>query len=130
MKRFKYGLNFQTMNMSKFFYLTPISYTEVMPGDTISGTIQSRLFSDTTTFPIMNRAYFDLFAFYIPYRLVWDQFPDFISQADGAPTSTPSIATIWPFNFEKGFTGVAGTNNSGLQRRMYNKVVEKFFYPA
>ena len=96
-RRNNYGLNFQTINGAKFFELLPLSYMEVVPGDTITGTIKSRLFSDTTKVPMLNRTYFDTFAFYIPFRLIDDTFPDFIAGNGG---SVPTLTSIFRENFE------------------------------
>lgn len=128
MKRHTYKLNFQTLQMGKFFQLLPLSYTEVVPGDTISGTIQTRLISDTSKFPNMTRTYFDTFAVYCPFRLLWDGWPEFIAGNGG---TIPTVTTKFPENFETNFilggddlTG--GTENLCWYRYLYNLVYNQF----
>jgi len=124
MRRFKYGLNCQTQNQHRIGYLVPMGYHEVVPGDTISGTVDFDFRSDMTELMIMNRLYLDAFAFYVPYRLLDDTFPDFISQP--SPSATiPTIADTWDFNFEKAL--VDGVTNSAFQRYTYNLIWNTFF---
>jgi hypothetical protein len=113
--------------MGKFFQLLPVSYTEVVPGDTISGTVQSRLFSDTTFTPLLNRTYFDLFAFYVPFRLLWDEWPTFIAERAGKDLTVPTVSDAFRQNFEILGTGTAP---AAWQRYCYNLVYNQFFLPS
>ena len=123
MKRYKYGMNFFTLNSAKFFQVLPLGYIDCAPGDTISGKVTSSLISDTLVKPLMNRTYHDLYAFYIPYRLLMDDFPAFISENDSGGFSIPVLSTDFEQNFEN--TGVA--SHASWQRFAYNMVLNTFF---
>lgn len=127
MKRFNYNLNYQTAQTGKFFQLVPLNYIEVVPGDTVQGTIQTRLLSDTTKVPILNRTYFDTYAFYIPFRLMWDEFPEFIANRESG-LSVPRITNTWRWNFEPALLNPATeAYNPIWLRSAYNLVYNQFF---
>lgn len=123
MKRFKYGQNFSAINSSQFMWLTPLGTLEVAPGDTVSGRFTVQSFSDTTSKPIMNRTYMDTYAFYVPYRLLWDQWTDFIAgKTDDSPPVTDDLSDLL---MERRI------NPSGecaqWNRRAYNLIWNKYF---
>ena len=128
-RRFRYGINCQSANAAKLYQLIPVYYLEVAPGETIQGAVQSRLWSDTTFKPVLNRAYFDTYAFYCPFRLLDENFPEFVKDRTG---SLPTVDNVWPVNFESaltlGATGAAAADsNIAWLRYMYNKVYNTFF---
>lgn len=124
MKRYEYGLNCQTVNFGKFYELIPVAYIETAPGETFTGTFQTRLMSESVNDAILNRTYHDYFAFYCPFRLLDDTFPDFIAGKTG---SVPTINNTFPQNFERGLTLSAGTVNTAWLRYMYNFVWNTYF---
>jgi len=128
MKRFKYGINGQTINAGLVGNLLPMSFTEVAPGDTINGVIKSQMYSATTQGLIANRAYYDAYAFYVPYRLLWDGFTDFITSGSG---SVPKVTDKFYEVFEKQFVTDVNTGNYTKlvpwNRRAYNMIWNKFF---
>ena len=122
-KRFKYGLNSQTHTGTNFSYLTPLGYYDVVPGDSVYGKVSIRYQSDNSTHLIMNRAFMDVYAFYMPYRLMWDDFPTFLTQNTG---TIPTVNDLFEWNFEKHFA-YSSTTNQPWFRRMYNAVDASFF---
>ena len=122
-KRFKYGLNSQTHTGTNFSYLTPLGYYDVVPGDSVYGKVSIRYQSDNSTHLIMNRAFMDVYAFYMPYRLMWDDFPTFLTQQTG---TIPSISDLFEWNFETAFVESSSTNMPWF-RRMYNAVNSCYF---
>ena len=90
MRRYNYGQNFTVSNGGLVSSITPLGFLEVVPGDTVSGKFSNTVWSDTTNRPIMNRTYYDTYAFYVPYRLLWDEFPEFISDPDTSLSVRPS----------------------------------------
>ena len=90
MKRFNYRVNQQALNVGAFYMLNPLGYVEIAPGDTISGKVDIDVVSDITVRPFRNRAYFDVYAFYVPYRLLFDQWVDFIKGDDSVTLPTGS----------------------------------------
>ena len=105
---------------------TPLGYFEVVPGDTISGNVEFKVFSDTTIVPAFNRTFFDVIAVYMPYRLMWDGFTEFLIHGTGTP---PTVTNLNRINFENFYhlpKDTAGTSNAAWQRRMYNRVWNRF----
>ena len=126
-KRYKYGINCQQHTGANFSYLTPLGYFDVVPGDTISGTARVRYHSDNTKFFVMNRAFFDVYAFYIPYRLLWEDFPQWL--IDSTATGLPTVTDVYEWNWERNFLHSA-TENTAFFRRAYNMINASFFNPG
>ncbi len=128
MKRFKYGLNSQIFQTSVFQNLTCMNITEVSPGDTVSGSVTSRVISESTSKPIMNRSYFDQFSFYVPYRLLWDYWPEFIAGGtDEVPPTLSSFAQTYRLCLLKGQIGAPAPSFNAFGVRAYNLIYNQFF---
>ena len=125
MRRYNYGQNFQAFNSSKMTWLTPLGFFEVAPGDTVSGALTPDAISDTLKRKVLNRAYYDTYVFYVPYRLLMDDWPDFIGDDEYAGAGVPSNATVTKFFFENGSSD--GNTNCAFPRRAYNLIWNKFF---
>lgn len=125
MRRYQYGQNCQTFNNGKITTLVPVGMLEVAPGETVTGKFTVKAWSDTTTRPIMNRMYYDTFAFYVPFRLLWDQWTEFIADQDSG-LIPPVIAS--PYN-QLLFEDNAGNSPNALawNRRAYTLIWNKFF---
>ena len=130
MKRYKYGLRGNWSNRTLFGLLTPLQFHEVVPGDTVSGSIDITYRSATCANLLLNDAFVDTYAFYIPYRLLWDQFPKFISE-ENPGILPPTVTSTWGFMFENQFQSVPGggpaTTLVPWQRRAYHHIWDKFF---
>ena len=100
MRRYNYGQNFQAFNSSKMTWLTPLGFFEVAPGDTVSGVLTPDAISDTLKRKVLNRAYYDTYVFYVPYRLLMDDWPDFIGDDEYAGSGVPFNSTVTKFFFE------------------------------
>jgi hypothetical protein len=127
MKRFKYGLNNHVTQSSNFGELVCLGITDVNPGETISGTSAVKLLSESATKPILNRTYHDVYAFYVPYRLVWDEWPDFI--AGDSPGPIPTLANV-ANSYQQCLNGRGGLPNTAFNAfgcRAYNLIWNKFF---
>lgn len=61
------------------FYLEKV----VLPGDTHSMRTTVSIRMSTPIHPVMDDAYLDMYYFFVPYRLVWDDFENFISNNSG-----------------------------------------------
>lgn len=121
MKRYRYGNNFETVQMGDVHGLLPVGYIEVVPGDTIGGTVSIRVLSDVTKKAMFTRAYMDAYAFHVPFRVLHPDFADWI-RTDGAAGSIPTIGTSFRANFEPD----AATHPAWF-RYTYNDVWNKFF---
>lgn len=123
--RNKYNLNFQTMNFGDCNLLMPVGYIETVPGDSISGTITVNSLSQPVSRIMRTRMYFDLFAFYVPFRLLWEDWPEFISDRN-ATLTIPTVTDTFNQNFEKWFALTSTTNLAWL-RRAYNMIYQTKF---
>lgn len=125
MKRYRYGLNFQTWNAAKTNQLVPLGFTEVTAGDTIGGNIKARLISDSTPKSFAGGAYWDVYAFYIPFRLLWSTWPDFIQRENTLVPEVPSVTDAFAQNFEP-----HATKHVAFPRYAYNTIWNEFFRKA
>ena len=113
MKRYKYGINSQLVNFTNFSEMIPLTYVEVIPGDTISGNLQARFVSDVTNRPILNRAWVDVIACYVPFRLLNSNFPNMLMDEAGA--TVPTVSDSFPTNYEN-----SSATHAAWQRYAYN----------
>ena len=60
--------------------VTPVFMYETSPGESFQGRVDINMMSGTTIDFIMNRFFYDVYMFYVPFRLVWDEWPNFVSQ--------------------------------------------------
>lgn len=124
-RRFRYGVNCQTVNWGDTFQFVPLGYHEVAPGESIDGTITANFFSKPVLRMALNRFYADAFVFYIPYRVLDENWPDFINGGSG---TVPTVTNLFPFNYEKQFSFDAATpKNTAWLRRAYNKTWNEYF---
>lgn len=91
MKRSLFSLShdvYQTMNMGM---LNPIGCVDVLPGDTVQHATQSLIRMAPLNSPVMHPTHAKIMHFFVPYRLIFDEFEDFITRGpDG--DSVP----VWP----------------------------------
>ena len=128
-RRNRYFYNGVHVNFGDLFNFVPAAYFEVVPGETISGSMRLNVASDVVNHQIKNMFYVDAFAFYCPFRLMWDDWPDFISGETPA-SAFPTVGNTWAFNFEPNHTlwgGAAYTEHPAWHRYMYNLVFRTYF---
>lgn len=124
MKRFQYKLNDETLSGGGFGSVIPLKAIDVVPGDTLEGTLSHKAYSDLMNRFITTRTYFDLYAFYVPYRVVWEDFPIFIADAEAKtmPTTTVNAPELFMRN-------PGGDTISAMLQRAYRMIFYSFFYP-
>lgn len=109
-------------NQGNSYLLHPCFRMEVAPGTTLkldnSLKFQSAAFSSNLLTPAIASVMY----FFIPHRLVWDEWPDFVAQDDGAPAAVPSTATAMNAIFDNN-----GSSYSVLARRAYKLMYNEFF---
>lgn len=78
-KRNKYNLSNYKLMTGNMGYLYPISFYDVLPGDTfkLSSTLLVRC--SPLVAPVMHPVNVTVHHFFVPYRLIWDKFEDFIT---------------------------------------------------
>ena len=127
--RNKYGYVCTKMNLANIPDLTPLGYIDVVPGETLSGTVKVNAQSAPAFRNNKNKAYLDAFAFYVPYRLLWDNFPQWITGANSDPI--PKVSDLFFHNFEArhclDYSVDQYTTHTAWQRRAYNMIGMKFF---
>ena len=125
MKRFQYGLNSTVFAATDFFRVQPIGYVEVAPGDSISGSVETKWQTDTTKRRIENRVYKDIAAFYVPYRLLWDEWPSWIAGPEAPPSeSLPTVTDACEWNFEP-----EAAEHNAFQRYAFNMIYNQYYRP-
>lgn len=98
MKRSKHNLScykLASMDMGKLY---PIHCQEVLPGDTIQQATSALIRLAPMLAPVMHPVKVHIHHFFVPYRLIWDDWEDFITkgrdglQAPAYPTTEVSVA--------------------------------------
>lgn len=87
-KRNKFNLNHENLLTTDFGLLTPIFCQEVVPGDTFKMSTEILVKMLALRAPIMGRVDVYTHFFFVPYRLIWDDFKEFITGGEDG-TSTP-----------------------------------------
>lgn len=126
MKRNMYSMFHQVATMGRLGMMTPFLRLEVAPGDTWSGRVGMLLRFSPLKRALLQDLYVDQYVFYVPWRLVWDEWEDFIASGPNPASPAPVPPTSMvndPALFNIG--GVAGHNN--LYRRAYNLCYNEFF---
>jgi hypothetical protein len=125
MKRYQYKLNDETVSGGSFGKLLCLKAIDVVPGDTVDGTLSHKAYSDLMSRFIATRTYFDTYAFYVPYRVVWEDFPAWIADAAAKtmPTTTVQNANIFMQNPN-------GDVISAMLNRVYGMIWATFFQPT
>ena len=86
MQRYSLNLKGGTYNEQRSYYLTPIYRQQVVPGQTSSIDAMVNIKSSSLTKLVTTPSLCSIWFFYVPHRLVWDDWTDFISKAETAPS--------------------------------------------
>lgn len=109
---------------------------DILPGDTLKVDTTSLLRMNTPLVPVMDNCYFDYFWFFIPNRLVWNDWEQFMGQADPAAYTSPTVpvfptVTVTPLhnNLAGYFSLPQGRSMtvSALPFRAYRMVYNEWF---
>lgn len=65
--------------------LIPFYVDEVLPGDTFSIDTSAIIRMTTPKYPVMDDAFIDFYYFYCPNRILWDNFKEFMGEAEETP---------------------------------------------
>lgn len=65
--------------------LIPFFVDEVLPGDTFQVDTSAIIRMTTPKYPVMDDAFIDFYYFYCPNRILWDNFKQFMGEADSEP---------------------------------------------
>lgn len=89
-KRYKHNLshfNITSMDIGKLY---PISFIDVLPGDTVQGSTKALIRLSALARPIMHPIEVRIAHYFVPYTLVWDGWADFITGESATPPPTIS----------------------------------------
>lgn len=106
MKRSAFDLSYETKTTQNFGELNPVMVKEAVPGDQFSVNSEVMVRMAPTVFPIMHRVDVSVHHFFVPYRIIWNDWEDFIfpKKANSAPPSYPRVG-VGPGN-EETYTNV------------------------
>lgn len=89
-KRNKFSLSYYNLSTLRFGYIYPIGLLEVLPGDTIRMASSAFIRVAPMLAPVMHPVHVTIHHWYVPFRLIWDDFEDFITGGpDGLNVSEP-----------------------------------------
>ena len=134
-----------TMQMGKLY---PAFIQEIIPGDSLRVNSQQMLRFSPLLAPVMHNIDLKMDYFFVPYRLIWDEWKDFITGGeDGDPNTQPSFPRFKLEESRSGFwnkksladymglpvtefeTGLGTTNTeiSALPFRAYQLIWHEYF---
>lgn len=99
-KRSMFDLSHEVKMSGKFGYLYPVLCVDTLPGDTFRDTMNCMLRFAPMAAPVMHRFDVTTHFFFVPYRILWDNWQDFITGGqDGlaapvAPYITPAAVVV------------------------------------
>lgn len=91
MKRNKFSLSNYKLFSSDMGELIPCGWYEVLPGDTIQQATNMLVRASPLLAPVMHPVHARIHHWFVPYRLLWEDFEDFIT---GGPDGMD--ASVWP----------------------------------
>lgn len=135
MKRNKFNLSHYKLLSCDMGRLIPINVTEILPGDTIQQATSLFIRLSPLLAPVMHPVQARVHHFFVPYRLIWEDFQDFITGGrDGLNASVPPYrsldtslltGTLWDY---LGIPPDSGTHDvSVLPLRAYMTIYNEFF---
>lgn len=135
MKRNKHSLSHYRLLSADMGMLIPIGWFDVLPGDTIQHATSALVRAAPLVAPVMHPLQVRIHHWYVPYRLMWNEFEDFITGGP-AGTSLPTpptmtYSTAGAIGSIGDYLGVpTGVNNlawSALPLRAYYKIWNEFY---
>lgn len=96
LEKYDYNVSHEFKFSNNFGNLSPIGFHEVLPGDTFKLSSEIFMRMAPLVHPIMQRMNIDVHHFFVPYRIIWDQFQEFITgfSDDATPTSIKKVPQI------------------------------------
>ncbi len=133
-KRYNHNLSNKHSSTCKLGQLIPVNLFEVIPGDIIKGDTTSLVRLTPLLAPQLTTIEAYVAHYYVPFRLIWDDFEDFITGGESgneAPTlPTINLGTVAKSSLADYFgipLGVANTTVNALPFRAYASVWNEHF---
>lgn len=135
MKRSKFSLSNYHLCTADMGKLYPIGCFEVLPGDTVQQATTTLTRLQPMLAPIMHPIHMKIHHWFVPYRLLWDNWEDFItggySHGPNGSTAIPTFPTITKDFAKKSlgdYFGLFGQQEvSALPFRAYNLIYNEFY---
>lgn len=136
MKRNKFSLSNYKALTTKQGTLTPIGIQEVIPGDTFQQSTSALLRCTPLNTPVMHPVTVRIHHWFVPYRLIWDNFQNFITGGeDGNDATAYPYVTAGGGGFAVGSladylgvpTGIASLQVSALPFRAYQLIFREWY---
>lgn len=89
--------------------LIPFYVDEVLPGDTFNVNTTAIIRMTTPKYPVFDDAFIDFYYFYCPNRILWDNFKQFMGEAESTPWMPAK-------NYKVPEIEIKGTESEGLPR--------------
>lgn len=100
-KRSLFDLSHEVKMSGKFGYLYPILCVDTLPGDTFRNTMNAMIRFAPMAAPVMHRFDVTTHFFFVPYRILWDNWQDFITGGQDG-TEAPVFPFITPIGLSDG----------------------------
>nr|QJB20338.1 MAG: major capsid protein [Microvirus sp.] len=118
--------------------LIPVMCDEVVPGDIFKIGNQSVIRMQPLVAPVLHEINAYVHYFFVPYRLLWDDWEDFITGGEDGnnvsvlpkwvPTVAPPIGSLWDyFGFNTGFVPTNTSAPISFPRDAYNLVWNEYY---
>lgn len=137
MKRNKFSLSHYKLLTCDMGYIVPLTWFEALPGDTIQQSTSCLVRVSPLLAPVMHPVRIRINHWFVPYRLIWEDFEDFITGGpDGTSVPVPPYraGADWSAHESKllDYLGIppvnmTGTNVSVLPARAYNLIYNEYF---
>lgn len=136
MKRNKFSLSHTKLLSCNMGSLVPLTWMEVLPGDSFQGSTSLLLRCSPLLTPVMHPVRVRIHHFYVPWRLVWQDFEDFITGGpDGLNASvypTKAFAAVPPVGSLADHLGVPtdlqiGRTVAALPFRAYQMIWNEYY---
>jgi hypothetical protein len=131
MKRSKFSLSHYKLTTMKMGKLYPVGCVEVTPGDTFQHQTSALVRLSPLVAPTMHPVQVRIHHWFVPYRLLWNEWENFITGKDPLlegqiPALTTSGAGKDLFDY-MGIPNKSGIDVNALPFRAYNKIWNEFY---
>jgi len=131
MKRSKFSLSHYKLTTMQMGKLYPVGCVEVTPGDTFQHQTSALVRLSPLVAPTMHPVQVRIHHWFVPYRLLWDEWENFITGKDPLlegqiPALTTSGAGKDLFDY-MGMPNKSGVDVNALPFRAYNKIWNEYY---
>lgn len=133
MKRNKVSLSNYKLLTCDMGQLIPINLTEILPGDTLQQATSALVRVSPLLAPVMHPVQVRIHHWFVPFRLIWDEFEQFITGGvDGNDNTTPPfLSGAWGESSLGDYLGLPSMTDtksiSALPFRAYQLICNEFY---